>query len=111
MQGEQVRNKREPALSKNRRLSLLPRAKRRGRAPARARHVSRMPGTKTSEKSWKTRLRSASEATHTRAGDDPGKHPKGWTGELLFQPTAIDAKQSSRSYPKMQKAERNSPGL
>ena len=34
----------------------------RPRAPARAKQLSRMPGTKTSEKSWKTRSRSAIES-------------------------------------------------
>jgi hypothetical protein len=75
---------------------FAPRASRRTpRAAARARQPSRMPGTKTSEKSWKTpppgitkrvRSRSAIETTHTRTGEP---------GRLLFQPDAIVAKRYS----------------
>jgi hypothetical protein len=53
------------------------------RARARAKQLSRMLGTKTSEKSWKTRSRSAIETTHTRTGEP---------GRLLFQPSGGIAK-------------------
>jgi hypothetical protein len=45
---------------------------------------SERPELKRAQKSWKTRSRSAIETRPTRAGDDPWKHPKEWTGACCF---------------------------
>jgi Glutathione-dependent formaldehyde-activating enzyme len=49
------------------------------------------------DKSWKTRSRSANEMEAYEAGEAASEHPTGWTGGLLFQPKAIDARPHSQS--------------